>query len=82
MNPTDCGKSLCVMEKPREQKGHGPLWGFCAKKKQFHWDVTRNKNHTFCLSVCVCVYIYIYIYIYSVCVCVCVYIYIYIYIYI
>jgi hypothetical protein len=25
-NPTDCGASLCVIKKPREQEGHSPSW--------------------------------------------------------
>ena len=33
-SPTDCGASLCVIKKPREWGGPGPLGGCCAKKKQ------------------------------------------------
>jgi hypothetical protein len=32
-SPTDCGASLCVMTKPREQGGHSPRWAAEPEKK-------------------------------------------------
>jgi hypothetical protein len=36
-SPTDCGASLCMIEKPREWGGHDPLGGRCAKNKQTYF---------------------------------------------
>jgi len=59
-NPTDWGTSLCVIYKPREWGGHGPLGGCCIKKKtnrpaayiwRFCWvecrHASRNDGDTF-----------------------------------
>ena len=33
-SPTDCGASLCVIQKPREWEGPGPLRAFAPNKKR------------------------------------------------
>jgi hypothetical protein len=44
MNPTDCGASSCVMEKPREWGGRGPQWGLLRH--------TKKENSTYKKSIC------------------------------
>ena len=38
--PTDCGASLCVIYKPRERRGPGPLWGLFRQKQTNKTKVT------------------------------------------
>jgi hypothetical protein len=39
--PTDCGTSLCVITKPREQGGHSPRWAS-----------EPEKNYKYCVNYC------------------------------
>jgi hypothetical protein len=45
-SPTDCGASLCMIYKPREWGGPGPLGGCRAKKKQ---TINNTPNSRFLL---------------------------------
>ena len=39
MSPTDCGESLCVIQKPQDWAGHGPRWAVAPQKK--NWCIIR-----------------------------------------
>jgi hypothetical protein len=43
-SPTDCGASLCVIQKPREWGGPGPLGGCCATKKSPVVGISAQRN--------------------------------------
>jgi hypothetical protein len=41
-SPTDCGASLCVITKPREQGGHSPRWAAEPEKEERWYVSTHN----------------------------------------
>jgi hypothetical protein len=43
MGPTDCGASLCVIEKPRERGGHSPRWA--AEPEIIIIIIIKGKGH-------------------------------------
>jgi hypothetical protein len=45
-SPTDCGASLCVIEKPRERGGHNPHWAAEPERER-----ERDKMYV-CMYVC------------------------------
>jgi hypothetical protein len=45
-SPTDCGASLCVIKKPREQGGHSPRWAAEPQKKILYLQQGSTLKHS------------------------------------
>jgi len=63
-SPTDCGASLCVIQKPREWGAHDPRWAAAPNEKQcggsncttytqneFHLLLTERRRYMLCITL-------------------------------